>query len=54
MFPSGTATKALEDRYADYKEEGRLIDDTAKHGIMQSLINEILETYYSEKESAVV
>ena len=49
MFPSGSAVKALEDRYADCKEDGLFIDDDAKHSIMQTVVNEILQEYYSGK-----
>ena len=47
FFPFGTAAKALEDRYAEYKEEGRLIDDDAKQSVMQELINAVLHEYYN-------
>lgn len=50
LFPSGTATKALEDRYVEYKEEGQIIDAIAKQSILQTLIQEILETYYSGRQ----
>jgi intracellular multiplication protein IcmB len=48
MFPTGTAAKAIEDRYASYKEDGRIVDEEAKQGVMQSLLQEILETYYAQ------
>ncbi len=50
LFPSGTAAKALEDRYAEYKEEGRMIDDSAKTSVMQELIHDILQEYYGVAE----
>ncbi|OGT52817.1 MAG: type IV secretion protein IcmB [Gammaproteobacteria bacterium RIFCSPHIGHO2_12_FULL_41_15] len=53
LFPTGTIVKALEDRYAEYKEEGHLIDDDIKHSIMQQLVNEIIQEYYSHKDSRV-
>ncbi|MDF1654761.1 MAG: type IV secretion protein IcmB [Coxiellaceae bacterium] len=48
-FPSGSAAKVLEDRYADYKEEGGHIDEDSKSTVMQSLVSEILESYYKEQ-----
>lgn len=48
MFPTGTATKVLEDRYASYKEDGQIMDDEAKQSVMQSLVQEILDTYYAQ------
>lgn len=44
-FPAGTATKVLEDLYSDYKEETGLIDDDAKTGILQDLIQHIIDDY---------
>ncbi len=52
-FPSGTAAKMLEDRYAEYKEEGRVVDEEAKNGVLQGLVDEILTEYYSENAEAV-
>lgn len=43
-FPTGTATKLLEEMYAEYKEEMGIIDDDAKEGIIDKVINEILES----------
>lgn len=47
LYPSGTAIKALEDRYAQFKEEGRLIDDEAKNSALQGLINDVIAEYHS-------
>lgn len=46
LYPSGSAMKALEDRYAQFKEEGRLIDDDAKQSALQGLINEIISEHH--------
>ena len=53
LFSAGTVVKALEDRYADYKEEGQLLDDSAKTSVMQELIQEILQEYYGVDEKPV-
>ena len=42
VFPSGTATKTLEERFADYKEHGGIIDDDAKGSVMSELVKELL------------
>ncbi len=46
-FAAGSCTKALEDRYAEYKEAGHLIDDEAKQSVMQTLIQELVDEYFS-------
>lgn len=45
QFPTGTVTKALEELYAEYKEESGIIDDTAKKSILENLIADILKEY---------
>lgn len=50
-FASGTCTKVLEDRYAEYKEQGHLIDDEAKDSVMQGLIQELVTDYFSKANS---
>ncbi len=45
LYPSGSATKALEDCYAEFKEEGRLLDDDTKTSAMNKVIGEILDEY---------
>ncbi len=47
LYPSGSAMKALEDRYAQFKDEGRLIDDDAKQSALQGLIDDIISQYHS-------
>ncbi len=54
LYPSGTAVKALEERYVEFKEMGEVIDDEARESVMESLINDILEEYYTHAKSAVV
>ncbi len=47
LYPSGSAMKALEDRYAQFKEEGRLIDDEAKQSALQGLIADVIAEHHS-------
>lgn len=49
-FPTGTATKALENRYAEYKETNGLIDDEGKHGVMEALIQSLVDDYYRQQQ----
>lgn len=42
LFPSGTAIKTIEDRYADYKEQSVIIDEDVKSSVLESLVNEII------------
>lgn len=49
-FPTGTATKVLEDRYAEFKEDNGLLDDEAKGGIIATLVGEILREHREELE----
>ncbi len=46
-FPSGTATKVLEERFASFREEasGGALDDKAKQSVMDQLLQEILDDY---------
>ena len=46
-FPTGTATKVLEDRYVDYKEEGSVLDDEAKQSVIEKLIQETMQEHRS-------
>jgi intracellular multiplication protein IcmB len=48
-FPSGSAAGVLEDRYAEYKEDGAVIDDDTKTGVLDGMVNELLEIYYKEQ-----
>ena len=44
-FPTGSATKLVEEMLAEYKEEGLLIDDEAKSSVLEKIIDEILDDY---------
>ncbi|PHQ80498.1 MAG: type IV secretion protein IcmB [Coxiella sp. (in: Bacteria)] len=50
QFPSGTATRAIEDMLVDVKEDGRMIDDTARTGVMDALMDELLQAYYAKRK----
>lgn len=45
LFPSGSAAKVVEDRLLSVKEEGGLIDEEMKLGIIDSLVEQILREY---------
>jgi intracellular multiplication protein IcmB len=45
LFPSGTATKVIEDRLATLKEKRGLIDEDMKLGVIDQLVADILEAY---------
>lgn len=51
QFPGGTAVKALEDMYADFKEEEGFIDDAGKNSVMNQMIDQLLKTYYDREEN---
>lgn len=50
QFPNGTITKTLEDRLAEIKEEGGLVDDDVRSNIIENLIEEVLKDYRSIAE----
>jgi intracellular multiplication protein IcmB len=45
LFPNGSVAKELEVRLAGMKEKGGLIEDEEKEGIIDQLVNDILEAY---------
>lgn len=45
LFPSGSAAKAIEDRLMAIKEEGGLVDEEAKTGVIDGLVEQILREY---------
>lgn len=48
VFSNGTATKTIEERLHDMKEEGGLIDDEARQGVIGGLVNEIVAAYKAD------
>lgn len=49
-YSSGTITKVLEDRLAEIKEEGGLVDDDARQGVVENLVEEILRDYHAKEQ----
>lgn len=45
LFPNGTVIKELEARLANFKEKAGLIEEEEKNGVVNQLINDILEAY---------
>lgn len=45
LFPNGTATKVIEERLAEVKERQLLIDEETKIGVIDHLIDDILQEY---------
>ena len=52
VFSSGSATKVLEDRYADFKEESGILDESAKESVMQTLVEELLKEHRKSETRA--
>lgn len=50
QFPSGTIAKTLEERYAEYKSSGEVLDDELKGSVVDTLYNELLELYFADYE----
>lgn len=50
-FPSGTATKLVEQLLTEYKEEGGLIDENAKKGVTDQIVSEILQDFSDSASS---
>jgi intracellular multiplication protein IcmB len=51
QFPGGSATKALEDMYANFKEETGFLDDTGKDSVLKQMIDDLLKQYYSNEQT---
>ena len=49
-FPSGTATKTIEEMLSEYKEDSGLIDDDARQGIIGTLLEDIMKDYHRSLE----
>jgi intracellular multiplication protein IcmB len=47
LYPSGSAIKALEDCYSEFKSEGRLLDDDTKSSAINQIIEQIIEAYHN-------
>lgn len=51
QFPNGSATKTLEDMYADFKEEAGFLDDSGKESVLKKLLDDLLKLYYSTERA---
>ncbi len=45
LFPNGTVTKVIEARLESLKEEGGMIEEEAKEGVLDQLVADILKAY---------
>jgi intracellular multiplication protein IcmB len=54
LFPNGSIAKVLEARMAGMKEKGGLIEDEAKEGMLEELVNDILEAYSKDPNVKVL
>jgi intracellular multiplication protein IcmB len=48
-FPSGTATKLLEERYAQYEVGDSLMDDESKDGVVKELVDELVQRFHKKE-----
>ena len=48
QYPSGTAAKAIEEMYANFKEEAGFLDDVGKSSVMKQLIDDLLKLHYAD------
>ena len=46
VFPSGTATKLLEERYAKHQRGSDFLDDSQKENVMRELVDELVQLYH--------
>jgi intracellular multiplication protein IcmB len=51
-FPTGSATKAVEELLLQRKEEGYLVDDSARNGVMDQLMDELLKEYFARRNNS--
>lgn len=49
-YPNGSVTKALEDRLAEIKEEGILVDEEVRSSVVENLIEELLKDYHVDSK----
>lgn len=45
LYPNGTVTKEIAERLNTLKEEGAFIEDEARRGVIDGLVNDILKAY---------
>ncbi|MCX7125755.1 MAG: type IV secretion protein IcmB [Gammaproteobacteria bacterium] len=51
QFPGGTATKMLEEMYAEFKEDAGFLDDTGKDSVLKQLIDNLLKQFYAAEQA---
>jgi intracellular multiplication protein IcmB len=54
IFPSGSAAKLVENRLADLREREEAIDDKVKTGVIEGIIDDILEAYAADPNVRVL
>jgi len=54
LFPSGSAAKIIENRLADMRDKQMMIDDQARIGVVDTLVNDILEAYAANPDVKVL
>lgn len=45
LFPGGTATKLVEERLTKFKDEGGILEEEVKIGVVDKIVKEILDAY---------
>ncbi len=48
-FPTGSASKLLDERYATFKDEGSLMDAESKGGVIGQLIEELVSRFHKKE-----
>lgn len=54
LFPSGSAAKLVENRLADMRDRQVVIDDQAKMGVVEGIIQDILDAYAKDPNVRVL
>lgn len=49
-FPGGSATKMVEEMYANFKEESGFLDESSKESVLQQVVDQLLTTHYKQAE----
>ena len=51
LFPNGSVTKEIAERLNSLRDEGVVVEDEARVGVIEQLVNDILETYSRDPNS---
>lgn len=54
IFPSGSAAKLVENRLADMRDRQAVIDEQVRAGIVETIVNDILEAYAKNPDIKVL